>query len=245
MNDKPPIKANGKIALTRVICTTNGEQAPPTWLARDTIPMPLFLKGTNRRHLLNTKIYTVLVVIKPVTQMYQNQIHDWDSGQDSVGSNYCILSRALTPHLCRACDHPWKWSYHTMSSLRRKILENYSLSNGLCPCSLVIKVRSSRSIPTFGNFNFNVYVSINSSTRTFPLSVCLFYCVIAHSGCAAALSILTHRNREQNFTYLWQTVNSSSVPLITLLLCVFELSMKRIWITEFFRERLVDFCWNS
>ena len=55
MNDKPPINANGKMALTRVIWTTNGEQAPPTWLARDTIPMPLFLKGTNRRHLLNTK----------------------------------------------------------------------------------------------------------------------------------------------------------------------------------------------
>ena len=45
MNDKPPIKANGKIALTRVICTTNGEQETPRTLARDTIPNPLFLKG--------------------------------------------------------------------------------------------------------------------------------------------------------------------------------------------------------
>ena len=55
MNDKQPINANGKMALIRVICTTNGEHAPPTWLARDTIPMPLFLKGTNRSHPLNTK----------------------------------------------------------------------------------------------------------------------------------------------------------------------------------------------
>ena len=51
MNDKPPIKANGKMALTRVICTTNCEQVPPTSLARDTTPIPLFLKRRNRRHL--------------------------------------------------------------------------------------------------------------------------------------------------------------------------------------------------
>jgi len=49
MKDKPPIKANGKMALTRVICTTNGEQEPPMSLARATIPMPLFLKGRKRQ----------------------------------------------------------------------------------------------------------------------------------------------------------------------------------------------------
>ena len=114
MKDKPPIKANGKMAFTRVICTTNGEHAPPTWLARDTMPMPLFLKWRNRCHLLNAEISVNRVSCNNPSD--PNVSKPNERLRFSVRYNHCIclmisLSQALTFHL----RLKWVWPSLTMN----------------------------------------------------------------------------------------------------------------------------------